>query len=97
MLSPVDAAEGESKSSLTVQLNQRVAARMGCSPGGRQIKEGGHSAVGGLKKGFMVYGGLAEALTGTESVSRCATGSALPSPLKVPLSFGLSRIIVLPT
>lgn len=51
MLSPVE-AEGESKSSLTVQLNQRVAARMGCSPGGRQIKEGGHSAVwgGGLKK-----------------------------------------------
>lgn len=99
MLSPVD-AEGESKSSLTVQLNQRVAARMGCSPGGRQIKEGGHFAVGGrggFKKGFMVYGGLAEALTGTESVSRCATGSALASPLKVPLSFGLSRTIVLPT
>lgn len=49
MLSPAD-AEGESKSSSTVQLNQRAAARTGCSPGGRQIKEGGHSAGGGRKR-----------------------------------------------
>lgn len=49
MLSPVD-AEGESKSSSTVQLNQRAAARTGCSPGGRQIKEGGHSAGGAGKR-----------------------------------------------
>lgn len=49
MLSPVD-AEGESKSSSTVQLNQRAAAQTGCSPGGRQIKEGGHSAGGAGKR-----------------------------------------------
>lgn len=63
---------------------------MGFSPGGRQIKEGGHS-TGEKKKDFVVYGGLTKALR-TESVPLCDRPTR-PSPLKVPLSFYLSHTL----
>lgn len=62
---------------------------MGFSPGGQQIKEGGHST--GEKKDFVVYGGLTKALR-TESVPLCDRPTQ-PSPLKVPLSFYLSHTL----
>lgn len=81
--------EGESQSSWTVQLNQRVAAWMDRSPGGQQIKEGGRST--GRKRLYGLWRSYwSTENRETERVPLCDRPT-LVSPLTAPLSLYMSH------
>lgn len=85
-------AEGESQSTLTVQLNQREAAWMCCSPVGQQVQEGGHSTGEKKTLWFMEVSLKHWGRRG----SRCVTWQPGAHLLKVSLSLLSQSITMIP-